>query len=333
MDNKIKKAVEEMSAGKERGFNTIYSNSYNTVYLCAQDYAQADEDIFELMHIVYVEAYKSASFGQASDDIIQWLTEITSRRGNDLFKKKISESVVKRERLNVKKAQQIYDSCCILLGLKPTTIEEDKKKVLISRKVTETVKKTVTDEIEGAVKDEVKKGIKAAIASLSTKAKVALMAGAVTTTAVTVGVVGVAVTSKPEESPEVVSEEEPDLSLCFALYTATTNSYEGEPLVHPVKTGDNEYTFPAEDISKHFEYWEYAAFVIEDNLPDEMAVAYITYGAPGAIVGLYDVDKSTPAYIPWNTYEIVFVVVPKEDVEEEKKHLQDFLEKQYMNLD
>jgi len=326
MDNKMKKAIEEMSAGKERGFNTIYSNSYNTVYWYAQDYAQAEEDIFQLMHLVYTEAYKNASFGKASDDIIPWLTEITNRRGTELFKKAIKENVAKRERLDVKKAQRIYDACCILLGLKPTTIEEDKKKVLISRKVTEKVKKTVTDEIEGAVKDEVKKGIKVAIASLSTKAKVALMAGAVTTTAVTAGVVGAAVTAKPEEAPEVVSEAEPDLTRCFALYTATMDSYEGAPLVHPVKTGDNEYTFSAEDIRKHFEDWEYAAFVIEDTLPDEMAVAYITYGEPSA-----DGNDTVPMFSDENVMyvpcaensQVTVYVVPEEEVAKARAHMYD----------
>lgn len=234
----------------------------------------------------------------------------------------------KKEVLEVKKAQRVYDACCILLGLTPTTIEEDNKKVIISRKVKEKVKKTVADELEGAVKDEVKKGIKAVITSLSTKAKVALMAGAVTTTAVTAGAIGMAVSSDSQDDVpvDIVSEEteeQADLSYCLALYATTMNSYEGEPLVYPVKTGENEYTFMAEEIAKHFQDWEYAAFVVEDSMPEDMDVAYIEYGVTEEdTVKSFSDEKFLYAPCTENC-NIVVIVVPKEEVEEVRRHMYD----------
>jgi len=326
MDDKMKKAVEEMAAGKEKGFNKVYSNTYNTVFWHVQDYAVKDEDIFELMHVVYVEAYKHIAEAAECEDIKEWLAGIVSKRGAELFKQpakiKLEE---KKDILEVKKAQRVYDACCILLGLTPTTIEEDKKKVIISRKVKEKVKKTVVDEVEGAVKDEVKKGIKAFIASLSMKAKVALMAGAVTTTAVTAGAVGIAVSEskEPEEVISEESEEEIDLTRCLALYATTINSYEGEPLVYPVKTAENEYTFMAEDIAKHFEDWDYAALVVEDSMPEELAVAYVESGGNGEDVVKSFSDENILYVFCTKNCNIVVVLAPKEEIEEIRSHMYD----------
>ncbi len=323
MDKKLDKAIEQMAAGKEKGFNIVYSNTYNKVYWYAQDYAVKDEDIFELIHGVYVETYKNIADGQTCEDITEWLISITNKRGMELFKKQVSPEIKesKRERLEVKKAQRVYNACCILLGLEPTTIEEDGKTVIVSRKVKEKVKKTVVDEVEGAVKDEIKGGLKALIASLSAKAKLALMAGAVTTTAVTAGVVGTVVNSEPKvDAPiDVVTEEteEADITLCLALYTATTNSYEGEALLHPVKTGENEYTFRAEDIAKYFEDWDYAALVVEDGMPEDMAVAYVESD------GVKSFSDEGVIYVSCFGSDVVVTVVPKEEVEEVRSHMYD----------
>lgn len=323
MNKKLDKAIEQMAAGKEKGFNAVYSNTYNKVYWHAQDYAVKDEDIFELMHGVYVEAYKNVAEGQKSEDIILWLISITEKRGMELFKKQVGPEAKesKRERLEVKKAQRVYNACCILLGLEPTTIEEDGKTVIVSRKVKEKVKKTVVDEVEGAVKDEIKGGLKALIASLSAKAKLALMAGAVTTTAVTAGVVGTVVNSEPKADVpiDVVTEEtgEADITLCLALYAATMDSYEGDPLIYPVKTGENEYTFRAEDVAKYFEDWDYAALVVEDGMPEDMAVAYVESD------GVKSFSDERVLFVSCFGSDVVVIVVPREEVEEVRSHMYD----------
>lgn len=336
MDKVMQKAVNEMADGKEKGFNKIYSASYNQIYTYLHSFVQNEDEILELMHAIYLDVYKNRKDAKQQEDIISWIVKLATSHGKayqakrsdktskDAVDKTDKKLAVEPKRLNVKKAQRVYDACCVLLGLKPTPIEEGDKKVFVSRKVKEKVKEVVVDEVEGAVKDEIKSGLWSLIASLSTKAKVALLAGAVTTTAVTTGVVGTVI--HLEEKKEIVAEaskqQQEDLSDCIGLYTATMDGYEGDKILEPVKTGEYEYTFKVEGIRKHFPDWEYAAIVIEE-LPTDMALAYYSSA----------IDEAGSDWIPSFTDSNVFPVscsgaikvyiVPIEEVEEMRKHMYD----------
>ena len=328
MDNKLKKAVADMAKGKESGYNFFFSQSYNQTYRCLQKYTDVEHEILELMHGIYIEIYRKSAEAEEREDALFWASEIANRKGQEFLNQSSKEKATdeKKEivpRLPVKKAQQVYDACCALLGLKSTPIEEGEKKVIVSRKVKEKVKETVIDEAGGMVKDEIKGGIKALLATLSTKAKVALLAGAVTTTAVTTGVVGTVMNSH-EEPPTVIEskEEVEDLSSCLGAFSSTMDGYEGEKLLEPVKTGEYEYTFELETIREYFEDWEYMAIVIED-LPEGMALAYYRSA----------IDEKESEWIPGFTDSNVFPVgcggtlkvylVPAEEVEEYRSHMYD----------
>ena len=335
MDKAMLKAVNEMADGKEKGLNKIFSATYNQIYSYLHGFAKEEDEILELMHAIYLDVYKNRKDAKQQEDIFSWIVKLATAHGKAYQAKqpdKTAKAAVEKtdkkletepKRLDVKKAQRVYDACCVLLGLKPTPIEEGDKKVIVSRKVKEKVKEVVVDEVEGAVKDEIKSGLLALIASLSTKAKVALLAGAVTTTAVTTGVVGTVIHS--EEKKEIVAEaskQQEDLSDCIGLYIATMDGYEGDKLLEPVKTGEYEYTFKVEDIRKHFPDWEYAAIVIEE-LPTDMALAYYSSA----------IDEAGSDWIPSFTDSNVFSVscsgaikvyiVPTEDVEEMREHMYD----------
>lgn len=320
MDAKLKKAVIEMAKGKENGYNIVFSQSYNQTYRCLQNYTDVESNILEMMHGIYIEVYRKAHEAVEAEDVLTWISQIAIAKGEEYTNKvsKTEKEIIPR--LPVKKAQQVYNACCALLGLKVTPIEEGEKKVIVSRKVKEKVKETVIEEAGGMVKDEIKGGLKALIISLSTKAKIALLAGAVTTTAVTTGVVGTVISSK-EEAPTAVESTE-DLSAYLGAYVAGSMGPEGEKLFTPVKTGEYEYTFDLESIREYFPDWDYMSVVIED-LPEGMALAY----SKSAI------DEKGEEWIPSFTDEDEFFIscsgevkvyiVPEEEVDEYRSHMYD----------
>lgn len=83
----LKKAVQLMVEGKEEGFNTVYSATYNRVYFRASQLMKTEQDAEDLVQIVFVEAYKNISSLQSPDALLGWLDGITYRQGMKLFRK------------------------------------------------------------------------------------------------------------------------------------------------------------------------------------------------------------------------------------------------------
>lgn len=330
MDAKMKRAVIDMAKGKENGYNMVFSQTYNQTYRDLQSYTDVENVILELMHGTYVEVYRKANKAVECEDILLWVSAIAASKGKEYASKVSGEEKEQKQkkdveiipRLPVKKAQQVYDACCALLGLKSSPIEEGEKKVIISRKVKEKVKETVIEEAGGMVKDEIKGGLKALISALSTKAKVAIVAGAVTTTAVTTGVVSTVINSKEDTVVESEAQETEDLSLYLGAYVTNGLGTEGTKLFTPVKTGDYEYTFELADIREHFGDWEYMAIKVED-LPEGMAVSHY--------MSAIDEEESDwiPAFVDSNIFfascssRVKVYIVPTEEVEEYRRHMYD----------
>lgn len=88
MDEKLIKAIKEMSEGKESGFNVVYSETYNHVYFRAKQHMNDEEDALDLTQIVFVEAFKNISTLQAPEALFGWLDRITYNQGMKLFRKK-----------------------------------------------------------------------------------------------------------------------------------------------------------------------------------------------------------------------------------------------------
>lgn len=88
MKENLGKAIEQMKNGDEKGFNEVYSHTYNRVYFRAKQIMKNEEDAQDLTQIVFVEAYKSISSLQAAEALYSWLDEITYRQGMKIFRKK-----------------------------------------------------------------------------------------------------------------------------------------------------------------------------------------------------------------------------------------------------
>ena len=221
----------------------------------------------------------------------------------------------------------------------------------VKEKVKNTAKKVVKDEIEGAVKDGVKKGIKtvvkeavkggtaeeagqavgliAKLAALSTKMKVMVMAGTLAASVVTVGVVGTVTRNNHDEMTDTsVSREHENVldnynaSDYLGLYYGEGEvDYSGLPLLRPTKTSANTYVFYAKDIEEYFLDGDYAALVVLDNMPEELAVACCFYAvAPGDYIPAWSDEKIM--YVPiTKNCDIIVTISLKEDATKIRSNL------------
>lgn len=88
MEDSLKKAIEQMKNGKEKGFNEVYSATYNRVYFRAKQIMKTEEDAQDLTQIVFVEAYKNIHTLQAPGALYSWLDGITYNQGMKIYRKR-----------------------------------------------------------------------------------------------------------------------------------------------------------------------------------------------------------------------------------------------------
>lgn len=88
MEDSLKKAIEQMKNGKEKGFNEVYSATYNRVYFRAKQIMKTEEDAQDLTQIVFVEAYKNIHTLQAPEALYSWLDGITYNQGMKIYRKR-----------------------------------------------------------------------------------------------------------------------------------------------------------------------------------------------------------------------------------------------------
>ena len=87
MEDYIKKAIEQMKRGEEKGVNTVYSATYNRVYFRAKQIMKKEEDAQDLTQIVFPEAYKNIHTLQAIEALYGWLDAITYHQGMKIYRK------------------------------------------------------------------------------------------------------------------------------------------------------------------------------------------------------------------------------------------------------
>lgn len=76
-----------MKRGEEKGFNTVYSATYNRVYFRAKQIMKKEEDAQDLTQIVFTEAYKCIHTLQAPEALYNWLDGITYNQGMKIYRK------------------------------------------------------------------------------------------------------------------------------------------------------------------------------------------------------------------------------------------------------
>ncbi|MGN0432498.1 MAG: RNA polymerase sigma factor [Lachnospiraceae bacterium] len=87
MEDNLKQAIEQMKKGEEKGFNAVYSATYNRVYFRAKQIMKKEEDAQDLTQIVFIEAYKNIHSLQASEALYSWLDGITYNQGMKIYRK------------------------------------------------------------------------------------------------------------------------------------------------------------------------------------------------------------------------------------------------------
>ena len=87
MEDNLKKAIEQMKRGEEKGFNAVYSATYNRVYFRAKQIMKKEEDAQDLTQIVFAEAYKNIHTLQAEEALYSWLDGITYNQGMKIYRK------------------------------------------------------------------------------------------------------------------------------------------------------------------------------------------------------------------------------------------------------
>ena len=87
MEDNLKKAIEQMKRGEEKGFNAVYSATYNRVYFRAKQIMKKEEDAQDLTQIVFAEAYKNIHTLQAEEALYSWIDGITYNQGMKIYRK------------------------------------------------------------------------------------------------------------------------------------------------------------------------------------------------------------------------------------------------------
>lgn len=96
-------AVQQMKNSEEKGFNEVYSKTYNRVYFRARQIMQKEEDAQDLTQIVFVEAFKNIHTLQATEALYSWLDGITYNQGMKIYRKQ-------REVLLTEDAEGMFDT-------------------------------------------------------------------------------------------------------------------------------------------------------------------------------------------------------------------------------
>ncbi len=113
MENRMKKAVDQMKHKEESGLNYIYSQTYNFVYLRAKSILKNEEEIKQLMQTVYVELYQSSDEIQVQD-LYEWLGKHVYRLGSRDFKRRKEREAsfmeMEDDELNPKKKRYLNES-------------------------------------------------------------------------------------------------------------------------------------------------------------------------------------------------------------------------------
>ncbi len=102
----FREAVELMKAGKEEGFNKLYSATYNSVYFRAKQCTKNESDAQDLVQITFVEAYKNISKLDTSEATLAWLYTIVYNQSCKMYRNERE----KKEYLLTEEAEGLFDT-------------------------------------------------------------------------------------------------------------------------------------------------------------------------------------------------------------------------------
>ena len=102
VEKEVIEAIAQIAMGKEEGFNTLYSHTYNYVYNRAKLIMKNEEDALDLTQETYIHAYKGIGSLNDANNVYAWLGGIVYRQGMMIFRKK-------RELLVSEEAEGIFD--------------------------------------------------------------------------------------------------------------------------------------------------------------------------------------------------------------------------------
>lgn len=88
VEKELIKGIEQMIQGKEEGFNTLYSYTYNYVYGRAKMIMKDEQDALDLTQETFIYAYRGIHSLENVNNIYAWLGGIVYRNGMKMFRKK-----------------------------------------------------------------------------------------------------------------------------------------------------------------------------------------------------------------------------------------------------
>ena len=100
----LARALEELKAGNEAGFQEVYSQTYKYVYHRAKYMTDNEEDALDLIQDVYIALYKDAKKIKSNESLYGWLKTVIFRQGLKLAEKKSKTGVI------VEKEEQFFHS-------------------------------------------------------------------------------------------------------------------------------------------------------------------------------------------------------------------------------
>lgn len=131
MDEKLIEAVRLMAEGNEEGFNKVYAATYNHVYFRAKSYLNNEDDAFDLIQNVYIEAFENISKLKNPIALFGWLDAITYRQCMKFFRKN-------KEVLLTEDSEDIFDLIeCEDVNAMPELSAEEREKSKILRDLIE----------------------------------------------------------------------------------------------------------------------------------------------------------------------------------------------------
>lgn len=80
-DQKLLKALEQLKKGEQKGFEILYSQTYNFVYARARHTMQSQQEALELVQEVYLAAYQKMGSLKDSICLYSWLGSIVVHQG------------------------------------------------------------------------------------------------------------------------------------------------------------------------------------------------------------------------------------------------------------
>lgn len=96
-DRELMRAVEQMKAGKESGFNLLYSRTYHFVYGRARHAINDEQEAQDLVQEVYLAAYRNIESLQKAENLYAWLGTIILRQGATMARRKKNHVLLSEE--------------------------------------------------------------------------------------------------------------------------------------------------------------------------------------------------------------------------------------------